>query len=87
MSDSDLLLEMVKQTNEDVRNLRDNHLHHLQEDISDMKDELQGMRRDVDGLMKIKKEVSDLFRQHARFLVTIFIAGLMVTFSLPLALS
>ena len=84
MGDYDILLEMVKQTNDDLRNLRDNHLVHLQDDVSEVKDEVMGLRRDVDGLMSVKKEITDLFRQHARFLISIFLIGVLATFGLPL---
>ena len=84
MGDYDILLEMMKQTNDDLRNLRDNHLVHLQDDVSEMKDELSGLRRDVDGLMSLKNEIIDLFRKHARFLISIFLIGVVVTFGLPL---
>tara|TARA_R110001592_G_scaffold67354_8_gene206595 strand:- start:21932 stop:22189 length:258 start_codon:yes stop_codon:yes gene_type:complete len=53
----EVLLEMMRNIHSDVVTIRDNHLAHIAEDITDMKVEQSAMRKDLDEVMTFKQEV------------------------------
>ena len=60
MPGDDALLVLVQGIKEDVVHLRDNHLHHVQEDIDDIKDRLTKVEMRLEPL----DELATMIRQH-----------------------
>ena len=60
MPGDDALLVLVQGIKDDVVHLRDNHLHHVQEDIDDIKDRLTKVEMRLEPL----DELATMIRQH-----------------------
>ena len=60
MAGDDALLVLVQSVKDDVIHLRDNHLHHVQEDIDDIKDRLTKVEMRLVPL----DELAAMIRQH-----------------------
>ena len=60
MAGDDALLVLVQSVKDDVIHLRDNHLHHVQEDIDDIKDRLTKVEMRLEPL----DELAAMIRQH-----------------------
>ena len=60
MPGDDALLVLVQSVKDDDVHLRDNHLHHVQEDIDDIKDRLTKVEMRLEPL----DELATMIRQH-----------------------
>ena len=62
---TDAVLEMIRQVRDDVVNLRENHLHHIEHDLGELKSDVKILQHDV-GLM----------RQHGLKIVAILLTAI-----------
>ena len=73
------LLALVQTIRDDQVNLRDNHLVHLQEDVSDIKERVT----DIENRIAPLEELHGLFKAHLLKISGVIIAGLAVWLGLP----
>ena len=64
MSD-DATLELIRQVRDDVVNIRDNHLHHIEHDMNELKTDVKVLQVEV-----------SLIRQHALKIVAILLTAI-----------
>ncbi len=58
-------LELIRQVRDDVVNIRDNHLHHIEHDIGDLKTSVTVLQHDV-----------GLIRQHGLKIVAVLLGAI-----------
>jgi len=83
MSPSDALLVMMKQVHADVVQIRDNHLAHIADDISEMKIEQAEMKKDIEVVMAFKQEVEGELRSVVKKVIGIGIGVISAVLGLP----
>lgn len=70
----------------DLANLRDNHLAHIGEDLTNLKRDVSELRRDVDDLKGIKDEALSILRRYSGRIVLGILIGIGATTGAPLAM-
>ncbi len=83
MPPSDALLEMMKQVHADVVQIRDNHLAHIAEDISEIKVEQAEMKKDIAIVMDFKTEVEGELRSIVKKVIGVGIGMVGAILGLP----
>jgi hypothetical protein len=64
MTEIEELRALIETTHADLVTLRDNHVHHLGEDISTLKTDVAVIKEKVSGLESFKDEIITLFRPY-----------------------
>ena len=83
MPQSDALLEMMKQVHADVVQIRDNHLAHIADDISEMKVEQAEMKKDITIVMAFKEEVEGELKGIVKKVIGVGIGVVSAVLGLP----
>jgi hypothetical protein len=74
---------MMKQVHADVVQIRDNHLAHIADDISEMKIEQAEMKKDIEVVMAFKQEVEGELRSVVKKVIGIGIGVISAVLGLP----
>jgi hypothetical protein len=72
--------ELIKVLVEDVRTIRDNHLHHVEKDMASMKLEVQSIDQRLTSVEGFVKEIKDLLKRYGMYLL----AAIVATSGLPM---
>ena len=83
---SDPHFQWTQAIHRDLVNLRDNHLAHIQEDLSSLKSDMKEVRRDVDDLKEVKDQVQRLVGRISFRLLLAIVATIGTVFGLPVAM-
>ena len=86
MPPSDALLEMMKQVHADVVQIRDNHLAHIAEDISEIKIEQAEMKKDIALVMDFKDEVESELKSVVKKFIGVGIGVVATILGLPVVM-
>lgn len=86
MPPSDALLEMMKQIHADVVLIRDNHLAHIAEDISEIKIEQAEMKKDIALVMDFKDEVESELKSVVKKVIGVGIGVVATILGLPVVM-
>lgn len=86
MPPSDVLLEMMKQIHTDVVLIRDNHLAHIAEDISEIKIEQAEMKKDIALVMDFKDEVESELKSVVKKVIGVGIGVVATILGLPVVM-
>tara|TARA_R100000231_G_scaffold69035_1_gene55027 strand:+ start:1038 stop:1298 length:261 start_codon:yes stop_codon:yes gene_type:complete len=86
MPPSDALLEMMKQVHADVVQIRDNHLAHIAEDISEIKIEQAEMKKDIALVMDFKDEVESELKSVVKKVIGVGIGVVATILGLPVVM-
>jgi len=60
---------------EDVRTIRDNHLHHVEKDMASMKLEVQSIDARLSSVEGFVKEIKELLKKYGLYLLAAIIAS------------
>ena len=72
------LLALIQSTREDLINVRDNHLAHIQSDITELHAKVDNLERRVEPLEKLQA----LLRQHLLKISGLIVAGIVAHLNL-----
>lgn len=62
---NDPVFQWTQAIHRDLSNLRDNHLAHIQEDLTTLKHDVGMMKKDIDDLKGIKDEAISILRRYS----------------------
>ena len=74
------LLEMVKETRADLKEIKDNHLPHLEATMNEVK-------ADVDSLMALREDIMDYLKKNLDKALMVVVAGIGAAIGIPLAMN
>lgn len=77
MTTNDALLELITQTREELAVVRDNHLHHLAEDITRIGTDVEVIKERLKPIEKHVESIEDIIRSYAQKGMIMVIAGTM----------
>jgi len=86
MPSDGVLLEMMKQVHTDVVQIRDNHLAHIAEDLTEMKVEQAEMKKDIAIVMDFKAEVEGSLRVIVKKVIGVGIGIVVAVLGLPVVM-
>ena len=67
--------ELIRVLVEDVRTIRDNHLHHVEKDMASMKLEVQSIDARLSSVEGFVKEIKELLKKYGLYLLAAIIAS------------
>lgn len=67
--------ELIRVLVDDVRTIRDNHLHHVEKDMATMKLEVQSIDQRLTSVEGFVKEIKDLLKRYGMYLLAAIIAS------------
>jgi len=79
---SDSILEEIRLIRSEMATLRDNHLHHIEKDISKMQTDIAVMNEKVGQLEAFNEDVKDFIRGYVQKAVSVMVAALMASLGL-----
>ena len=77
--DLDRLTDLLRETREDVRSLRENHIAHIEADIGNIKTSIALIEHRLEPL-------EDFIGEFSRKVMTLFLAAVAASIGIPLAL-
>jgi hypothetical protein len=77
MTTNDALLELITQTREELAVVRDNHLHHLAEDITRIGTDVEVIKERLKPIEKHVESIEGIIRSYAQKGMIMVIAGTM----------
>lgn len=77
MTTNDSLLELITQTREELAVVRDNHLHHLAEDITRIGTDVEVIKERLKPIEKHVESIEDIIRSYAQKGMIMVVAGAM----------
>lgn len=72
----DVHFQWTQAIHRDLANLRDNHLAHIGEDLTNLKRDVQTLKSDVDELKGIKDEALSILRRYSGRIVVGILVGI-----------
>lgn len=72
----DVHFQWTQAIHRDLANLRDNHLAHIGEDLTNLKRDVQSLKEDVDELKGIKDEALNILRRYSGRIVLGIVVGI-----------
>ena len=76
----DAMLEMLKETRADLKEIKDNHLPHMEASIKEIK-------ADVDSLVSLRDDIMDYMKKNLDKALMVVVAGFGAAIGVPLALN
>ena len=77
MVSNDALLELITQTREELAVLRDNHLHHMAEDVTRIGTDVEVIKERMKPIEKHVETIEDIIRSYAQKGMIMVVAGAM----------
>ena len=72
---NDELFELLQEVREDVKVLKDNHLKHIENDMSEVKSELKVMSLRIDNIEEFTGEIENFIRKYSFRAITIVLSA------------
>ena len=82
---NDPTFQWTQAIHRDLSNLRDNHLAHIQEDLTTLKHDVGMMKKDIDDLKGIKDEALSILRRYSGRIFMGIITAIGVAMGAPMA--
>ena len=77
MATNEALLELINQTREELAVVRDNHLHHLAEDVGRIGTDVEVIKERLKPIEKHVESIEDIIRSYAQKGMIVVVAGAM----------
>jgi len=77
MATNEALLELINQTREELAVVRDNHLHHLAEDVGRIGTDVEVIKERLKPIEKHVESIEDIIRSYAQKGMIMVVAGAM----------
>ncbi len=77
MATNEALLELINQTREELAVVRDNHLHHLAEDVGRIGTDVEVIKERLKPIEKHVENIEDIIRSYAQKGMIMVVAGAM----------
>lgn len=61
----DTMIELVREVRADVKNLKDNHLKHMESDMADLKTDVRLISMRVDSIEEFTSEIESFIRKYS----------------------
>ena len=75
MTSNDTLLELITQTREELAVLRDNHIHHLAEDVGRITTDVEVIKERLKPIERHVSEIEQIIRSYAHKGLLMVVAG------------
>ena len=72
---NDELIALLQEVREDVKVLKDNHLKHIENDMSEVKSELKVMSLRIDNIEEFTGEIENFIRKYSFRAITIVLSA------------
>ncbi len=72
---NDELFALLQEVREDVKVLKDNHLKHIENDMSEVKSELKVMSLRIDNIEEFTGEIENFIRKYSFRAITIVLSA------------
>ena len=72
---NDELFALLQEVREDVKVLKDNHLKHIENDMSEVKSELKVMSLRIDNIEEFTSEIENFIRKYSFRAITIVLSA------------
>ena len=80
MPDDALMLELLQETRADIKEIKENHLPHLEKAVNEIKG-------DVDSLMALRDDIMGYLKKNLDKALMVVVAGIGAAIGIPLAMN